>query len=888
LLLVVSGASFLGGAQGSATIILDDIKDAGSDVDADGLFEYLVVKVSISVSTPDYYALTATLSPGNTMDPVVKVTQRIYLEEGVHRVSLVFSGQEITTPYKFQGEFTPFYQIFLENSAGEVQDTARFQSDKSYVSSMFKGVDKQPLPEFTGVVIETPEDIDGDSKYEYLNISFGLKNITRGELMVEGSLNDIITVTGQLRIQSKENFTGSAELRFGGGMFAELAVPGPYKVTVHIYSLAGGALHQDYRTRGYNLTDFEAPPQPMAFTGNGTDRGADTNANGFFDALEVTVEVDIKLEGSYYFKAALVTLRTEGRETPPTPVPPEILPSPGIDIGAQANLDWAVPGIYNITLRFEGQAISLMGIDGPYTISLFGMEQKSMRGVNGVYITRAYKYDQFERAKPPAIFSGTASDAVKDKDGNKLFDVLVIGAGVEVFDPGAYMVTGTLTYGAPERDPSYGGYQISYASGRFELPAGKGEVNVKFDGRDIRASGKDGPYTVVLYLVGADKFPIEGDITNGTIPGQGYGSLLPPDTLVYRTKAYRADEFEKPKETPTPAPTEPGSIPIVKVGEDMYTSEAASISIEVNKTRPDIVFYYTADNGTSARFRLTYNAVIAYTDANGNGVLDPGEARFRGLFSLSDWELGMVSFQDSGTQGKIVQYNLSALVDMVPLTDVPKLGGKVSGWARVTFKFYLSTKDWSFSEPAEFSLKGGSELKIDFMVEPVKSLGKEINGLALEHFLIDEKHIHAYRTYEGDQVRSYRPGGTIANGTLFNQATSVLQKIGLVSDRNREHGYYSWLPGAMVDEGNGGQYRPVTLTYSTDGEQMRLLFNYPFSSRVRSLVHDPTVGVNQTNAPLIETGITVDKTLFNPLLYILTVMLAVGVVAYARRGARKN
>jgi len=248
----------------------------------------------------------------------------------------------------------------------------------------------------------------------------------------------------------------------------------------------------------------------------------------------------------------------------------------------------------------------------------------------------------------------------------------------------------------------------------------------------------------------------------------------------------------------------------------------------------------------------------------------------------------MVQFQDSGTQGKIVQYNLSALVDMVPVTDVHKLGGKVSGWARVTFKFYLSTKDWSISQPVEFTLKGGAELKIDFVVEPLKSLGKEINGLALEHFLVDERHIHAYKTYEGDQVRSFSPGGAVANGTLFRQASSVLQKIGLVASRNREHGYYSWLPGVMVDEGKGEKYRPVNLTYSTDGVQMRLLFNYPFSSSVRSLVHDPTVGVNQTNAPIIETGITVDKTLFNPLLYILTVMLAVGVVAYARRGARKN
>ena len=92
----------------------------------------------------------------------------------------------------------------------------------------------------------------------------------------------------------------------------------------------------------------------------------------------------------------------------------------------------------------------------------------------------------------------------------------------------------------------------------------------------------------------------------------------------------------------------------------------------------------------------------------------------------------------------------------------------------------------------------------------------------------------------------------------------------------------------MVDEGKGAQYRPVNLTYSTDGVQMRLLFNYPFSPGVKSLVHDPTVGVNQTNAPIIEKGITVDRTLFNPALYILTIAVAVGVVAAARRGQKRK
>jgi uncharacterized membrane protein len=67
---------------------------------------------------------------------------------------------------------------------------------------------------------------------------------------------------------------------------------------------------------------------------------------------------------------------------------------------------------------------------------------------------------------------------------------------------------------------------------------------------------------------------------------------------------------------------------------------------------------------------------------------------------------------------------------------------------------------------------------------------------------------------------------------------------------------------------------------------MALVLNYPFPEGTVSLTHDPTVGVNATNAPVLAA--IFPRILFNPWLYIVAASVAVAAVVVIRRSQRNG
>jgi hypothetical protein len=326
-----------------------------------------------------------------------------------------------------------------------------------------------------------------------------------------------------------------------------------------------------------------------------------------------------------------------------------------------------------------------------------------------------------------------------------------------------------------------GGRFVTWAGGRPALGAGQTQIFGKIDGEAIGQSGFDGPYTIVLYL--------------GGLPGDrpGIGAYLPPDTLEVRTKAYKAGDFEKrtiPKK-PQPPPSEPE----IKIGAGTYTTRAPYITAEVNRSSPDITFYYTLDDGRSARFRLVFTQLIAYSDTNSNGVYDAGEEKYQSVLPLADWEASAVEF--TGAQGgRVLRYNLTARLDMAAVGEMAGAGqpqSRIPQWGCLTFSFTVTSRDLNFTMPSAFSLRGGTEMKIDILIEPGRDLPGGVTGLALQHYLSDESGRNHFNTFESDRTHVFKPGSAGENVTIFRSGLSALQKIGLAGSGGKEHGYYSWL-----------------------------------------------------------------------------------------------
>ena len=125
---------------------------------------------------------------------------------------------------------------------------------------------------------------------------------------------------------------------------------------------------------------FERPP--LLLTGVASDAGIDTNANGLFDELRVTLQLDVQSAGNYSFSARL----TEGR---------------GTQIVLAAGSASLPAGLSSVMLRFAGRDIGTRGISGPYAVENLlvtdgGTRSLSVAGV--VASTQPYSYTQFEGA----------------------------------------------------------------------------------------------------------------------------------------------------------------------------------------------------------------------------------------------------------------------------------------------------------------------------------------------------------------------------------------------------------------------------------------------------------------------------------------------------------
>lgn len=127
-----------------------------------------------------------------------------------------------------------------------------------------------------------------------------------------------------------------------------------------------------------------------------------------------------------------------------------------------------------------------------------------------------------------ASLNGIYSDQALDLNGNGLFDVLSINAGVNVIVAGHYSLSGNLRDAAGKLIAS-----AFYASlGQAPLAAGARTLNLSFDGRQINSSGSNGPYKLTDVTL--------TDLNNNTSIQIDY------QEQPFTSKFYSANSFERP------------------------------------------------------------------------------------------------------------------------------------------------------------------------------------------------------------------------------------------------------------------------------------------------------------------------------------------------------
>lgn len=197
-------------------------------------------------------------------------------------------------------------------------------------------------------------------------------------------------------------------LSFAGALIFERGVDGPYSLASLSFAQIAGPetlpiaeLTDVYATQDYTFDQFER--ETLRLTGDGSEQPIDTNQNGLFDVLTITVDLETDVAGTYTWSAQLV-------DDSGSPI--AIAPS---------RSQFFSPGVNTMTFSFEGEDIGQSGRNGPYGVSnllLFGGGLSLI--ADDIYETEAYLASQFEGFVPPADGDLNMDGAVDRAD----FDII--------------------------------------------------------------------------------------------------------------------------------------------------------------------------------------------------------------------------------------------------------------------------------------------------------------------------------------------------------------------------------------------------------------------------------------------------------------------------------
>lgn len=223
-------------------------------------------------------------------------------------------------------------------------------------------------------------------------------------------------------------------------------------------------------------TNVAVTAQTAEFQAITAETPVDTNANGLYDMLNLSAQLNVITGGHFEISATLVDSNDERIAS-------------GFFSTRLSGLDPLAAGLQTIILSFDGNTIRQHGVDGPYQLTNLIIRDVSdgsfeVDTANNVYTTAAYQANQFEA---PLISLAGGSEEVIDTNANGLYDQLSILVNVNVVRTGTYNWSGRLV--------DQRGAEIGWTQGAGTLN-NQTPMAFTFAGQLIGAHGQDGPYVL--------------------------------------------------------------------------------------------------------------------------------------------------------------------------------------------------------------------------------------------------------------------------------------------------------------------------------------------------------------------------------------------------------
>jgi hypothetical protein len=310
-----------------------------------------------------------------------------------------------------------------------------FASSLASVRTLSIAAAQQSNADLTGRIFDHGEDTDSDGLFDFLVVDVEVNVYVAGTYQVGiGALS--AGLYNSLYFSAKNQTYLDIGMHNVSVLLNGIAIHGSKLdfTDVNSVSLSYGIAYSQFSTeiydiplsRTYSYTLFD---NGAALTGNVYSEGKDTDGNGLFDYLEITVEINVTDAAEYELSVSeLYNVSEYGQENVP------------VWNSTKAHLS---PGLQNLTVSFLGallytsHATNMSEIDSITLEMWVDSQSYPVDSASLVPLTRAYSYLEFDRL---AYFTGKVFDVAVDSDGNSKYDYLELRVEVNVTEAGYYSV----------------------------------------------------------------------------------------------------------------------------------------------------------------------------------------------------------------------------------------------------------------------------------------------------------------------------------------------------------------------------------------------------------------------------------------------------------------
>ncbi|UCH89537.1 MAG: hypothetical protein JSV49_02505 [Thermoplasmata archaeon] len=346
------------------------------------------------------------------------------------------------------------------------------------------------------------------------------------------------------------------------------------------------------------------------------------------------------------------------------------------------------------------------------------------------------------------------------------------------------------------------------------LNVGENTVKLQFPGERIYRSQIDGRYSILLTV----EFE-GGEITD----------------LTYLTqKSYDYTDFEGAGKSTTDF-----TLGLVSNTVQLQTDVFTAV---IHEYQPVIEYYYSGDDGNTAKFKVTYTTLIGYSDIDGDGMYSPIDDEPVYTADLEDvnWNSNKVLFENFES----FDFEITAAVTLYSnqYQNVDAVIG-----------FHYSSASYTTNSQRKFDID--IQLSEDTHLEGV-------DAIALKQIITDES--------------------SVPHNLVFDSSSHMVRYM---NDESLQHGYYEWAPKALTNTEDGDVDVSASTVEFEDG--LILYLSYDYDESIVWYYHDPIIGVDPAN---LQKGIieTAEELLHHPGLYIISSLVAAVVVYGSLRKEKKK